>query len=134
MVSFTLGTVVTATGPHGGDPDVERLGFSGRDVARLHSAAVWLLLAVVVAVGVLAQREGRIAIVRRASVVLSLAIAQGTVGYVQYFRGVPAGLVMVHVVLATLLWCALVVLAHAQPVAASPVIVANNTRVIQPLS
>lgn len=134
LVAFALGTVVTATGPHGGDPDVERLGFSGRDVARLHSLADWLLLAVIVAVGVLAQREGRTGVVRRASIVLALSIVQGAVGYVQYFRGVPAGLVMVHVVLASLLWCALVVLAHAQPLAASPVTVTNNTRVIQPLS
>ena len=32
------------------------------------------------------------------------AVAQGTVGYLQYWSGVPAGLVAVHVAGATTLW------------------------------
>ena len=35
MVIF-LGTVVTSSGPHGGDPKAKRLAFSLHDVARLH--------------------------------------------------------------------------------------------------
>ena len=120
VVAFALGTVVTATGPHGGDPDVERLSFSGRDVARLHSGADWVLLALIIVAALVAQRRGNRDVTRRASIVLALAVVQGGVGYLQYFRGVPASLVMVHVVVATFVWCALVWFACGMGAAPEP--------------
>jgi cytochrome c oxidase assembly protein subunit 15 len=35
---------------------------------------------------------------------LAVAVAQGGVGYLQYFSGVPAQLVAVHVALAVAVW------------------------------
>ncbi len=40
-----LGTVVTSSGPHGGDENAERLQFALPDVARFHGASVILFLA-----------------------------------------------------------------------------------------
>src|SRR5262249_22032659 len=39
------GTLVTAAGPHGGDAQARRLGWSLRDVARIHGASVDVLVA-----------------------------------------------------------------------------------------
>ncbi len=91
------GTVVTGTGPHGGDPDVERLPFAIREVVRVHGALAWLLTALIV---VLLVRT------RRGWPVVAVIAAQITVGYVQYFNGVPELLVGIHVLLATLVWIA----------------------------
>jgi cytochrome c oxidase assembly protein subunit 15 len=106
------GTIVTGTGPHGGDTRAARLGFIVEDVARVHSLTVWSFLAVVVVLGlVLARREGPGARLRATRTVLLLAVTQGAIGYVQYFTGVPPLLVGVHVLGATLVWAACVRLA-----------------------
>ena len=103
-VAVALGTVVTAAGPHGGDEDVERLALSGRDVTRLHSIAVWVFVGVVVAIllRVWSDPRGR----RRGLQLFGALLAQGVVGYVQYFNGVPVALVALHIAGATLTWTA----------------------------
>jgi cytochrome c oxidase assembly protein subunit 15 len=103
-VAVALGTVVTAAGPHGGDEDVERLALSGRDVARLHSIAVWVFVGVVVAIvaRVWSDPPGR----RRVLQLFGALVAQGVVGYIQYFNGVPVALVALHIAGATLTWTA----------------------------
>jgi cytochrome c oxidase assembly protein subunit 15 len=95
---LVLGTLVTGTGPHAGDPKVERLPFDPRDVTQLHADAVWLLSGLVLATVVLAWRTSYRP---WALVLLGLLAAQAGVGYWQYYEGVPAGLVAVHVALAT---------------------------------
>ena len=105
LVMF-LGTVVTGAGPHSGAEQVTRLGINVRFATQLHSAAVWVLvfLAVVLAVrariiDVRWESEGP-AILR----LLSAITAQGFIGYVQYFGGVPAPLVAIHIALSVLVW------------------------------
>jgi cytochrome c oxidase assembly protein subunit 15 len=90
-----VGTMVTGTGPHGGDPDVERLPFAIREVVRVHGAFAWVLTALLL---VLMVRT------RRGRTVLAAVAAQITIGYVQYFNGVPEVLVGLHVFGATLVW------------------------------
>jgi heme a synthase len=92
-----VGTMVTGTGPHGGDPDVERLPFAIREVARVHGTLA-LALAVAVAVLVVQTRRGRW--------VVAAIVAQIAIGYIQYFNGVPEVLVGLHVFGATLVWIA----------------------------
>ena len=41
---------------------------------------------------------------RRAWLLLAIAVAQGALGYVQYFLGIPELLVGLHVLGATLVW------------------------------
>lgn len=97
-VALVLGTLVTGTGPHAGDPKVKRLPFDPRDLTQLHADAVYLLVGLVLACVLVAWPTP----VRRLGLVLlGLVIAQGGVGYWQYFTGVPAPLVALHVAGAT---------------------------------
>jgi len=101
------GTIVTGTGPHGGDERADRLGFDISDVTRIHSLLVWSFVALLAVVAVLlARAEGpgpRLVAVRR---LLTLAVLQGGLGYAQYFAGVPPLLVGFHLLGATLVWAA----------------------------
>jgi cytochrome c oxidase assembly protein subunit 15 len=100
-----LGTVVTAAGPHGGDEDVRRLDVSVHRAAQVHGAgAVLLLLSVVAMVMLLTRARAPVAVRRRGAALLAVVVAQGAIGYVQYFTGVPVLLVGAHIAGATLLW------------------------------
>jgi cytochrome c oxidase assembly protein subunit 15 len=104
-VVVATGTVVTASGPHAGDADVDRLGPDLPDVARVHGIAVVVLLAVLVVALTRLHRDAAPADVRRtATSLLVLLAVQGVLGYTQYFTGVPALLVGFHVALATAAW------------------------------
>lgn len=104
---LVLGTVVTGTGPHGGDPSSPRFDLSIQQVAQLHADAVWATLGLTFAL-LLAVRltEAPLSVRRRAGGLLVLELAQGAVGYVQYFLGVPEALVWVHVLGSALVWIA----------------------------
>jgi cytochrome c oxidase assembly protein subunit 15 len=104
---LVLGTVVTASGPHAGDEQAERLDLVVGDVARLHGIAVVLLLALTLVTLWVLRREGAPARVHdAASTLLAVEVAQGAVGYAQYFSGVPAWLVAIHIVGAIAVWLA----------------------------
>lgn len=108
LVVFT-GTVVTATGPHAGDEEARRLDLALPEVARVHGTAVVLLLGLTLAC-VWALRRDRAPEHAQRAVrdLLVVLVAQAGVGYVQYFTGVPALLVGIHVLGAVLLWVAVV--------------------------
>lgn len=97
------GTVVTASGPHGGDEEVRRLGFRVDEVARIHGTTVVVLL--IVTLAALRAVKGTPAF-RRGAIFLGVLLAQAAVGYTQYFTGVPAILVGVHILGAVLVWIA----------------------------
>jgi heme a synthase len=102
-----LGTVVTGAGPHAGSAGVGRLPLSARSAAELHSTLVMLLVGVTLATLLLLRPTSAPPDVERRSRWLLVAMAaQGAVGYTQYFTGVPAYLVEVHVVGALLVWLA----------------------------
>jgi cytochrome c oxidase assembly protein subunit 15 len=106
VVLFT-GTIVTGTGPHGGDQDVERLPYDIGEVARIHSIAAWIFLALVVWTLVELRRSGSpIEVARRARMLVGIVVLQGTIGYIQYFTGVPPWLVTLHVLGSVLVWIA----------------------------
>ena len=99
------GTVVTGTGPHAGDQHVKRLPFQLEDVARIHSVCVWAFLALTVVTLVTLARTGAPRVVlRRATELCVLIVAQGALGYTQYFLGVPPALVLLHVAGALAVW------------------------------
>jgi cytochrome c oxidase assembly protein subunit 15 len=102
-----LGTVVTAAGPHGGDETAVRLDVPLHRAAQVHGFTVVLLLAMVTAMLVLVRRAGAPAGVRRRGrILMGVLLAQGAIGYVQYFTGVPVVLVGAHVAGATAVWAA----------------------------
>ena len=107
LVVLVTGTVVTGTGPHGGDPDVDRLPFDITDVARLHSGCTWLFLAAAVWTLIELRRSGTPRQVDlRAKLLVGAIVVQGAIGYTQYFTGVPPWLVLLHVLGSTLVWIA----------------------------
>jgi heme a synthase len=107
-----LGTVATGAGPHPGthgDEVATRFSFHGGGTMDwmihwhgrfstffgLCALALWFYL----------RRAGASAGLRRAATALCLLLAaQGIVGFIQYENELPAGVVWVHVCLATLTW------------------------------
>jgi cytochrome c oxidase assembly protein subunit 15 len=114
-VVLTLGTVVTGSGPHSGDAvHPSRFGFDPRMVSWLHADAVWLFVGLVAALTfalrlVDAPRDAR----RRAGWLAVVTLLQGAIGYVQYFTGLPAALVVAHMLGASLLTVAVTAVALA---------------------
>jgi cytochrome c oxidase assembly protein subunit 15 len=106
-VVLVTGTLVTGSGPHGGDEAADRLPFAVRSVVPFHGAAVWALL--LTAMVVLARAEsGDVApgVAGRGRFLLGAICAQGALGYLQYFTGVPEGLVGLHVLGSVVVWVA----------------------------
>ena len=101
------GTLVTGSGPHGGDEHARRLGFDISNVARIHSLSVIAFCLMTLAVLWMLARAGASRETRRPVYVLLGVIAgQGFIGYVQYFTDVPEILVGLHVLGAVSVWWA----------------------------
>ncbi|MFW0150718.1 COX15/CtaA family protein [Mycobacterium sp. smrl_JER01] len=99
---LVTGTMVTGAGPHAGDksPDrpVPRLQIEITTLVHMHSSLLVAYLALLVGLGfgLLAVRTAN-DVLKRLAVLVVLVIAQGTLGAVQYFTGVPEVLVAIHV-------------------------------------
>jgi len=108
LAVIVLGTVVTGSGPHAGDADlVTRFGFDQRIVAWLHADAV--LLFVGLQIGMLlaiSLTQAPRAVRGKAVHLLGVTVTNGLVGYSQLATGLPWLLVAVHMLLACLLWVA----------------------------
>jgi cytochrome c oxidase assembly protein subunit 15 len=103
-VVLVLGTVVTGSGPHSGDPKAGRTGFNPELVSQLHADVVFLLVGLTVALLVALYAIDSPGRVRRAARdLLIVQLAQGLVGYVQYFTDLPIVLVLVHMLGAVLI-------------------------------
>lgn len=110
--AVVLGTIVTGTGPHAGDPIAPRHEFAPELVTRLHVVPVWVLCAALVALLIRQMRLDTSARQRTAVWLTVVAvIAQGVIGYVQHFTGLPLLLVWLHmlgsalvVITATMVW------------------------------
>ncbi|WP_036338678.1 COX15/CtaA family protein [Modestobacter caceresii] len=102
-VVLVLGTVVTGSGPHSGDPEAGRTGFDPALMSQLHADAVFLLLGLTIALLVALYATDSPGRVRRAARdLLTVLLAQGVVGYVQYFTQLPILLVLLHMAGAVL--------------------------------
>ncbi|OBB41826.1 hypothetical protein A5752_07695 [Mycobacterium sp. 852002-51961_SCH5331710] len=99
---LVTGTLVTGAGPHAGDKSVDRtiprLEVEITTLVHTHSALMvaYLSLLIGLGFGLLAVRAPR-PVLLRLGVLVVLVVAQGLIGTVQFFTGVPAALVAVHV-------------------------------------
>lgn len=99
---LVTGTLVTAAGPHAGDKSpsrtVPRLKIEINTLVHAHSSLLvsYLSLLVGLGFGLWAVRAGRV-VTRRLGVLVALVVAQAGVGTAQYYTGVPAVLVALHV-------------------------------------
>jgi heme a synthase len=98
-----VGTVVTGSGPHAGDIDSPRNGLNPLQVSQLHADLVFLFVGLTVGLLFAVRAARRPAAVRRAVLtLLGLELAQGTIGFVQYFTDLPVVLVGFHLLGAAL--------------------------------
>ena len=101
------GTVVTASGPHGGDAHAKRFSFLIPQVAEVHGTTVVVFLGLLLLTFALLRRtRAPVEDQRRLALVLILACAQAAIGYIQYFNGIPALLVGFHIAGATAVFAA----------------------------
>ena len=103
-VVLYLGTVVTGSGPHAGDADSPRNGLDPLQWSQLHADAVFLYLGLTIGLllCLMAVRADRAA-VRVVVWLLVAQLAQGVIGFVQYFNDLPALLVGLHMLGAAIL-------------------------------
>ena len=101
FIVIVIGTLVTGSGPHAGDVDAPRLNF---DISRFHSSSVWTLLFITFIF--YRSKDLRFETRRWLNIFLLLALAQGILGYIQYWLGVPELLVFFHLLGSVLVWIA----------------------------
>jgi len=104
FIAIAIGTLVTGSGPHAGDVDAPRLDFAITTITRFHSAAVWLL--VIITALFYFSADLRFETKRWLRIFFILTLLQGAFGYLQYFLGVPIGLVALHLLGSVLVWIA----------------------------
>jgi len=111
LLVIIVGTVVTGTGPHAGDQAAPRYNFDIRMVTWLHADLVIALCGAILALYLLLKlapittstqsREDHLKLMRT---FVFLVLVQGSIGYLQYFTGVPAILVGLHLLGLSLVW------------------------------
>jgi len=105
---LVLGVVVTGTGPHAGDADVKRYPFDARTVSWLHADAVIALICLTLALYLVVRSSESTEIQKvfggYLKILLLIELAQGAIGYIQYFTGLPELVVGAHLLGAVLVW------------------------------
>ncbi|MER5743864.1 COX15/CtaA family protein [Streptomyces sp. NPDC002225] len=105
-----VGTVVTGAGRHAGDSsDVHRIPIDWKMIAQLHADLAWAVVALTVALWfVLKAVDAPVGPRHRARDLFLVLMAQGVIGYVQYFTDTPEILVGLHMLGSCLVWIAVV--------------------------
>ena len=93
---LAVGTVVTGSGPHSGDPQAGRTGLDPAAVSQLHADLVFLLVGATLGLWAACAASGAPGPARAALVLLGVELAQGVLGFAQYFTGLPVLLVGLH--------------------------------------
>lgn len=112
LVLVFTGTLVTAAGPHAGDPDVVDRLWELPDAMWVHvrASAAFGLGFVVGLAYFLRHRPATNVLLKVAAVLLALLLTQMAVGETQYRNELPWWLVLMHVSLAAAIWSVTVVL------------------------
>ncbi|MFJ4712476.1 heme A synthase [Streptomyces sp. NPDC088785] len=101
-----VGTVVTGAGPHAGDSsDVPRMPLDWETVAKLHAVLAWIVVTLTFALWfVLKAVDAPKGPLNRTRDLFLILLAQGVIGYVQYFTDLPEVLVALHMLGSALVW------------------------------
>lgn len=97
VIIVLFGVLTTGAGPHSGSAVSTRNGFDNVWITRAHAFPVWMLVVATVTSLLLARKRWS-PMVKPLLVMLLVIVAQGLIGYIQYFTGVPWVLVAVHMV------------------------------------
>ncbi|WP_062314759.1 COX15/CtaA family protein [Demequina rhizosphaerae] len=111
VVLLVIGALTTGAGPHSGDAQAtERLALDPVLVAKAHAMSVWAFVALLAWIGWRIRRDHSAGDRDEARlsywVLLGVTLAQGLIGYVQYFTGLPALIVGFHLFGAAVLTAA----------------------------
>ncbi|WP_328325463.1 MULTISPECIES: COX15/CtaA family protein [unclassified Streptomyces] len=103
---IAVGTVVSGAGRHAGDTsEVERIPVDWTMIAQLHADLAWVVVALTAALWfVLKAVDAPTGPLHRARDLFLILMAQGVIGYVQYFTHTPEILVGLHMLGASLMW------------------------------
>ena len=107
-IVITIGTVVTGSGPHAGDIQAKRYHISPRSISWLHADTVialfCLTIGLILVIRVSESPQVQSVIGKKVQLFLVVCLAQGVIGYTQYFTHLPEALVAAHLLGAGLLW------------------------------
>lgn len=101
---INLGVLVTGSGPHAGDIEARRFGLDPRTISWIHADAVIAMLGLSVGLWFLLKDRGPDSARESFSIFIIVALAQGFIGYTQYFTKLPEILVGAHMLGACLVW------------------------------
>ena len=102
---IVLGVVVTGSGPHAGDAGAKRNGLDPQAISQAHADVVFLLIGLTLALCFALRAVGAPPVAFRAALtLLIIELAQGLIGFVQYFTHLPVLLVGAHMLGACLVW------------------------------
>ncbi|MGW4561509.1 COX15/CtaA family protein [Streptomyces sp. NPDC004561] len=106
LLLIAVGTVVTGAGPHAGDSsDVKRIPIDWETVAKLHAVLAWIVVTLTFALWfVLKAVDAPKGPLVRTRELFLILLAQGVIGYVQYFTHLPEVLVGLHMLGSCLVW------------------------------
>ncbi|MFI5933531.1 heme A synthase [Actinoplanes sp. NPDC051494] len=104
---IVVGVIVTGSGPHAGDADAKRNGLDPATISQAHADLVMLLIGLSVALWfALRAVHAPATAIRAAGLLIVVELAQGLIGFVQYFTHLPVVLVGFHLLGAALVWVA----------------------------
>jgi len=106
FIVIVAGTFVTGAGPHAGDVSAPRLNIAVATVATFHGFLVVALILMTIAGIYKKFKNFQSDSQRYLMVFLTIALAQGIIGYAQYLLAVPEGLVAAHLLGSSILWIA----------------------------
>ncbi|HVC66230.1 MAG TPA: COX15/CtaA family protein [Acidimicrobiales bacterium] len=105
VAALSAGTATTGAGPHAGGKGAKRVDIGLSDMTRIHAETVWVtILVLVVILWTLWRSDAPERIQQSGRILIGAMAAQGLIGYTQYVTHLPAVLVGVHVVGATVVW------------------------------
>ncbi|MEU3735593.1 MULTISPECIES: COX15/CtaA family protein [unclassified Streptomyces] len=106
VLLIAVGTVVTGSGPHAGDSsEVPRMGFDWETVSKLHAVLAWIVVTLTFALWfVLKAVDAPKGPLHRTRDLFLILLAQGAIGYVQYFTDLPEVLVGLHMFGSCVVW------------------------------
>jgi cytochrome c oxidase assembly protein subunit 15 len=105
---IAVGTLVTGTDPHAGASDAsKRLPFKALDITQAHADLVFIVIGLTAALWfAFKATDARPESLRAVRDMFLVLILQAAIGYTQYFTGLPAWMVLLHMTGACLTWIA----------------------------
>lgn len=108
ILVIAAGTIVTGSGPHAGDSAAERFNLDARTMSWIHAdlviALLGITLALLIALNLSEVPETKAEMGRSVQLFLVVSLAQGALGYIQYFTGLPELIVGFHIFGAIIVW------------------------------